>query len=228
VRRAAPLLLRQQLLSERSRQGRSLSHQRRRVRALVRQGRRIECLRPISWPLCRRRQGRSLPARRHADGPVGVRPRGTKASSVNCGLMWLDDAASVLRMSLQLKALQALATVPTTSPITVPQRTSPPKTSPPLPLYTPPAAPAGATARCNDGTFSYSTHHSGTCSHHGGVDEWLDGNHSSPARSSSLRTLSWPTSTSSTCWRCWPTDASNSSTLTPSGSCSPTQTATCE
>lgn len=32
--------------------------------------------------------------------------------------------------------------------------------------------PAGATARCNDGTYSYSQHRQGTCSHHGGVAEW--------------------------------------------------------
>jgi hypothetical protein len=35
--------------------------------------------------------------------------------------------------------------------------------------------PPGATARCNDGTYSFSHHHSGTCSHHGGVAAWLDG-----------------------------------------------------
>jgi hypothetical protein len=29
--------------------------------------------------------------------------------------------------------------------------------------------PATATAKCNDGTFSYAAHHSGSCSHHGGV-----------------------------------------------------------
>ena len=28
-------------------------------------------------------------------------------------------------------------------------------------------------ARCNDGTYSYSQTHSGTCSHHGGVAQWL-------------------------------------------------------
>jgi hypothetical protein len=33
--------------------------------------------------------------------------------------------------------------------------------------------PAGATAQCNDGTYSFSQHHSGTCSHHGGVATWL-------------------------------------------------------
>ena len=35
------------------------------------------------------------------------------------------------------------------------------------------SAPAGATAQCVDGTYSFSQTHSGTCSHHGGVAEWL-------------------------------------------------------
>jgi hypothetical protein len=35
------------------------------------------------------------------------------------------------------------------------------------------APSGGATARCNDGTLSYSQNHRGTCSHHGGVAEWL-------------------------------------------------------
>jgi hypothetical protein len=30
----------------------------------------------------------------------------------------------------------------------------------------------GPTALCNDGTYSYSANHSGTCSHHGGVAVW--------------------------------------------------------
>ncbi|HWJ37004.1 MAG TPA: DUF3761 domain-containing protein [Steroidobacteraceae bacterium] len=33
--------------------------------------------------------------------------------------------------------------------------------------------PTGATAKCKDGTYSKSKHHSGTCSHHGGVANWL-------------------------------------------------------
>ena len=36
------------------------------------------------------------------------------------------------------------------------------------------APPAGATARCRDGTYSFSKHRSGTCSHHGGVATWLE------------------------------------------------------
>jgi uncharacterized protein YraI len=35
------------------------------------------------------------------------------------------------------------------------------------------SAPRGATARCVDGTYSFSKSRRGTCSHHGGVAEWL-------------------------------------------------------
>lgn len=34
-------------------------------------------------------------------------------------------------------------------------------------------APTGASAKCRDGTFSFSQHRGGTCSHHGGVGAWL-------------------------------------------------------
>jgi len=33
--------------------------------------------------------------------------------------------------------------------------------------------PAGATARCRDGSYSFSQHRRGTCSYHGGVAEWF-------------------------------------------------------
>jgi len=39
--------------------------------------------------------------------------------------------------------------------------------------YSSPSAPAGATAQCVDGTYSFSQSRSGTCSHHGGVSTWL-------------------------------------------------------
>lgn len=41
------------------------------------------------------------------------------------------------------------------------------------PAYSSGGVPAGATAQCNDGTYSFSQHRSGTCSHHGGVAKWL-------------------------------------------------------
>ena len=33
--------------------------------------------------------------------------------------------------------------------------------------------PTGASAQCRDGTYSFSLHRQGTCSHHGGVAQWL-------------------------------------------------------
>ncbi len=35
------------------------------------------------------------------------------------------------------------------------------------------SVPSGATARCRDGTYSFSQNRRGTCSHHGGVAQWL-------------------------------------------------------
>jgi hypothetical protein len=49
------------------------------------------------------------------------------------------------------------------------------ETAPGFGGVTPGGPPPGATARCRDGDYSYSTHHSGTCSRHGGVSQWLAG-----------------------------------------------------
>jgi Protein of unknown function (DUF3761) len=40
-------------------------------------------------------------------------------------------------------------------------------------IHSPSSSPVGATAKCRDGTYSYSEHASGTCSHHGGVARWI-------------------------------------------------------
>jgi hypothetical protein len=40
-------------------------------------------------------------------------------------------------------------------------------------VHRPSSNPRGATAKCRDGTYSYSKHASGTCSHHGGVARWI-------------------------------------------------------
>jgi hypothetical protein len=37
---------------------------------------------------------------------------------------------------------------------------------------------AGALAKCKDGMYWHGAKHSGSCSHHGGVAEWLDGSKS--------------------------------------------------
>jgi hypothetical protein len=48
-----------------------------------------------------------------------------------------------------------------------PRRTA--RSTPPPPPHEATGPPSGATARCNDGTYSYAAHHQGACSHHGGV-----------------------------------------------------------
>lgn len=40
-------------------------------------------------------------------------------------------------------------------------------------VHRPSSDPVGATARCADGSYSYSEHASGTCSRHGGVARWI-------------------------------------------------------
>jgi hypothetical protein len=43
----------------------------------------------------------------------------------------------------------------------------------PSPRQSPSGPPPGASAQCSDGSYSFSTHRRGTCSHHGGVRRWL-------------------------------------------------------
>ncbi|MBW8825258.1 MAG: DUF3761 domain-containing protein [Acidobacteria bacterium] len=45
-----------------------------------------------------------------------------------------------------------------------------------------PKAPVGASARCRDGSYSFSQHRSGTCSGHGGVAVWLTATSTSTTR----------------------------------------------
>jgi hypothetical protein len=64
----------------------------------------------------------------------------------------------------------------TATPIVTLAPTAPP-TIAPVETAAPaqPVAPGnGATARCNDGTYSYAQHHQGACSQHGGVAEFYN------------------------------------------------------
>jgi len=69
--------------------------------------------------------------------------------------------------------------VPPTATLRPPTATPVPPTATPVPLPTPvprpaPAVPSNVTAVCRDGTYSYSQHRQGTCSHHGGVAYWVN------------------------------------------------------
>jgi len=77
----------------------------------------------------------------------------------------------------------SIATVPGPSPTTPPaqsQQAIAEATPSPSPSASPEsddeltkARRLGATAICRDGTYSFSAHRRGTCSHHGGVARWL-------------------------------------------------------
>jgi opacity protein-like surface antigen len=47
------------------------------------------------------------------------------------------------------------------------------KVPPPKCTLLDPAAPVGATARCRDGTYSFSQHQRAACSGHRGLEQWL-------------------------------------------------------
>jgi hypothetical protein len=59
-------------------------------------------------------------------------------------------------------------------------------------------APPGTTARCVDGSYSFSQHHSGTCSHHGGVAVWFDRPTSTTTTAGSARPAAAPAGTGHT------------------------------
>ncbi|MGB8477990.1 MAG: DUF3761 domain-containing protein [Acidobacteriaceae bacterium] len=109
-------------------------------------------------------------------------------------------AGLLLALSFSASAQQAQTTAPTTTPppvvhhrATHPAKAPAPQAAPaakPVPLsndnhYTnssgnvvhlpakAPSVPPGASAVCGDGSYSFSQHARGTCSHHGGVARWL-------------------------------------------------------
>jgi len=73
------------------------------------------------------------------------------------------------------KAAAAPATTEPASPAAASAPASAPKAAPAAKsaATTGNTDPTGATAKCKDGTYSKSKHHEGSCSHHGGVAEFL-------------------------------------------------------
>jgi hypothetical protein len=92
-------------------------------------------------------------------------------TAVCAGTISLADAQAKFLVAAPLATPATAA--PTSQPATQPRATQPPATEPPATAAPAPQAPAGATAICVDGTYSFSQTRSGTCSHHGGVAQWL-------------------------------------------------------
>jgi hypothetical protein len=76
------------------------------------------------------------------------------------------DTVDTTALTTTTTAPITTTTAPVTSATIGPKVTVPPTTAAPVPDT------SGATARCNDGTYSYAAHHQGACSHHGGVAEF--------------------------------------------------------
>ena len=84
--------------------------------------------------------------------------------------------------------------------------------------------PAGATAQCTDGTYSFSQTRSGTCSHHGGVATWLTAS-SAPATTAATTTAPAPPPPVTTAPATTPTAAPTTTAPVPAVTTSATTTA---
>lgn len=122
-------------------------------------------------------------------GFIGVAGAGFSPTPSTSTSLVATPAAQVTRVPVV-----SVITVPSVIPTYIPSRTPRPATpTPPVaqqplsnnsyytnvsgnevhsPAYSD-TVPVGASAQCRDGTYSFSQHRSGTCSHHGGVDTWL-------------------------------------------------------
>jgi len=86
---------------------------------------------------------------------------------------WYDEPAATAPAPAA-KTSRVPKPAKTSAPSTTAAEPAEPEAAPPAPATKAPTktAAGAATAKCKDGTLSYSKHHSGTCSHHGGVAEW--------------------------------------------------------
>jgi hypothetical protein len=115
--------------------------------------------------------------------------KGTRGPQVTCkdGTMGIGGQGGCSHHG-GIAKMGAPAATTTAAPAPAPAKTA--AAAPAAPPKTTPAAtttasagstksettdPTGAIAKCKDGLYSHSTHHTGTCSGHGGVAQWLDG-----------------------------------------------------
>jgi hypothetical protein len=104
-----------------------------------------------------------------------------KVSGILIGLLVLAKVVSLDLSPNSTSAVQGataptMTAIPTVEPTVIPTDTPVPTVAlvPIRRTHVPDTSvPAGASALCADGTYSFSMNHRGTCSHHGGVTQWL-------------------------------------------------------
>jgi Protein of unknown function (DUF3761) len=102
-------------------------------------------------------------------GPITYKPNASASVSCTDGTSSAGGRGACSRHG----GIAVSATAPAPSPA-MPAPAARPQPAPrQAPTVSKSQAPSGATAQCRDGTYSYSAHRSGTCSHHGGVATWM-------------------------------------------------------
>jgi len=135
-----------------------------------------------------KKEKKAKKAKAEAAAPTGAAAVPAAATTVTCKDGTTDTAGrgacsghggvdKGTKKSKKAKAAAAEAAAPAAAP--APSAAPAPAPAPRAAAPARPAAPAGEkgppTAKCKDGTLSYAEHHTGACSNHGGVAEWLDG-----------------------------------------------------
>lgn len=109
-----------------------------------------------------------------SSGVKAVIPKGAKLNAGTCAQNWCSVTYQGKTGYVSQKLLKRTTPSPQTIP-TLPASTDTYTNVDGQQIQRPTFSatkPAGASAKCRDGSYSFSTHRRGTCSRHGGVDIW--------------------------------------------------------
>lgn len=116
----------------------------------------------------------SIDVQQTTDAPAAKKPPRSRKPKTDETITPLTDTAPVAVRDKSGRFVKKETTLPLPEQKSVPAHASAKETkSGAASAIAPKTTEQGATARCQDGTFSHSKQHSGSCSRHGGVTQWL-------------------------------------------------------